>query len=213
MPIINLNSIQQFSTYEWSESHGASDKTLGGGLLYYFLTYITRAKVCVCIGSGGGFVPSIMRQAQKENNIDGSITILIDANIKDITNLEVSSQGTPKWVNKPKHPFNICYPEVKRIIKFSDEAIDDIDFEIDYLHLDGDHSYEQVKKDFENYSKKVKKSGFITFHDIAKWSKCGVRSYINELRQMDEYDIINIEDEMQIDHFTGISLVQKKERQ
>jgi len=38
---------------------------------------------------------------------------------------------------------------------------------LDFLFIDGDHSYEGVKKDFEMYSPLVKKEGIIAFHDIA----------------------------------------------
>jgi len=36
----------------------------------------------------------------------------------------------------------------------------------DFLFIDGDHSYEGVKKDFEMYSSLVRKGGIIAFHDI-----------------------------------------------
>jgi predicted O-methyltransferase YrrM len=39
---------------------------------------------------------------------------------------------------------------------------------LDFLFIDGDHSYEGVKKDFEMYSQLVRKGGIIAFHDIAK---------------------------------------------
>ena len=39
--------------------------------------------------------------------------------------------------------------------------------QIDFLFIDGDHSYEGVKKDFEMYKYLVKKGGVIAFHDIA----------------------------------------------
>lgn len=38
--------------------------------------------------------------------------------------------------------------------------------EVDFLFIDGDHSYEGVKKDFEMYSHLVKPGGLIGFHDI-----------------------------------------------
>jgi predicted O-methyltransferase YrrM len=38
--------------------------------------------------------------------------------------------------------------------------------QLDFLFIDGDHSYEGVKKDFEMYSPLVKKGGVIAFHDI-----------------------------------------------
>lgn len=37
---------------------------------------------------------------------------------------------------------------------------------IDFLFLDGDHSYEGIKQDFEWYSPLVKSGGVVAFHDI-----------------------------------------------
>jgi predicted O-methyltransferase YrrM len=39
---------------------------------------------------------------------------------------------------------------------------------LDYLFIDGDHSYEGVKSDFEMYGPLVRKGGLIAFHDIAE---------------------------------------------
>ena len=38
--------------------------------------------------------------------------------------------------------------------------------ELDFLFIDGDHSYAGVKQDFEFYSRFVKRGGLIGFHDI-----------------------------------------------
>ena len=38
---------------------------------------------------------------------------------------------------------------------------------LDFLFIDGDHSYEGVKKDYELYSPFVRKGGIIAFHDVA----------------------------------------------
>ena len=40
--------------------------------------------------------------------------------------------------------------------------------QLDFLFIDGNHSYEGVKKDFEMYSPLVRKRGIIAFHDIVK---------------------------------------------
>ena len=37
---------------------------------------------------------------------------------------------------------------------------------LDFLFIDGDHSYEGVKRDFEMYSPLVRRGGIIAFHDI-----------------------------------------------
>lgn len=40
------------------------------------------------------------------------------------------------------------------------------DFGVDFLFIDGDHTFEGVKSDFEAYSPLVKPGGIIAFHDI-----------------------------------------------
>ncbi len=40
--------------------------------------------------------------------------------------------------------------------------------QLDFLFIDGDHSYEGVKKDFEMYSPLVRRGGVIAFHDIVR---------------------------------------------
>jgi hypothetical protein len=64
----------------WCASHGAvpDGSDLGAGMLYYSLAYATKATTCVCLGSGGGFVPRLMRQAQRDLGIPGGRTILVD---------------------------------------------------------------------------------------------------------------------------------------
>lgn len=52
---------------------------------------------------------------------------------------------------------------------------------VDFLFIDADHSYEAVKKDFENYSPFVRKKGWIAFHDIAN-STVGVKDFWAELK-------------------------------
>lgn len=42
------------------------------------------------------------------------------------------------------------------------------DGRVDFLFIDGDHSYEGVKADFETYSRLVRPGGLIVFHDICK---------------------------------------------
>jgi len=55
---------------------------------------------------------------------------------------------------------------------------------IDFLFIDGDHSYEGVKKDYLKYSPLVREGGLIAFHDIcehAPESGCEVKKFWDEL--------------------------------
>jgi len=58
--------------------------------------------------------------------------------------------------------------------------------QLDFLFIDGDHSYEGVKKDFEMYSPLVKKGGIIAFHDIVPGPKenvGGVPEFWKEIKR------------------------------
>lgn len=50
---------------------------------------------------------------------------------------------------------------------------------IDFLHIDGDHSYEGVSKDFYDYYKLVSINGIIVIHDVG--TEKGVRKFWKEL--------------------------------
>lgn len=49
----------------------------------------------------------------------------------------------------------------------SDNAVKKIKEKVDFVYIDGNHNYEFVKKDMENYYRKLKKSGILAGHDIA----------------------------------------------
>jgi cephalosporin hydroxylase len=53
---------------------------------------------------------------------------------------------------------------------------------IDFLFIDGDHSYESAKRDFEMYSPLVRKGGLVGFHDIVN-KDCPVDRLWGELKQ------------------------------
>ncbi len=58
--------------------------------------------------------------------------------------------------------------------------------ELDFLFIDGDHSYAGVKQDFEFYSRFVKRGGLIGFHDIyhrPAQPEIEVHQFWNELKK------------------------------
>lgn len=57
--------------------------------------------------------------------------------------------------------------------------------ELDYLFIDGDHTYGGVKRDFELYAPLVRKGGLIALHDIAEHpptAGCEVSRFWNEIK-------------------------------
>ena len=56
---------------------------------------------------------------------------------------------------------------------------------LDYLFIDGDHSYNGVKRDFEMYSPLVRSGGIVAFHDICEHAQaagCEVSRFWNEVK-------------------------------
>jgi predicted O-methyltransferase YrrM len=60
------------------------------------------------------------------------------------------------------------------------------DSKVDFFFIDGDHTYEGVKRDFQMYSPLVRKGGIVAFHDIVTHDPkvgCEVDRFWNEIKQ------------------------------
>jgi hypothetical protein len=230
----NGNMILEPVKYRWT--HGATDLHLGDGLLVYSFIQFIRAKICVCIGSGGGFIPRLMTQARmdlhSQNIFEGNnqpewgdigTTIIIDA--------ANGVGGFTDWTNENSFLRQHFQPQV--ILETSERAFYDYfirqDIKIDYLHIDGDHSYEGVKKDFELYSTIMSENSIITIHDIdqtyhdtfivtenAKQDFTafdGPIKFIKELENNEKWNLVNLKNFCMFDKkvsSTGLTLLTRK---
>ena len=156
--------------YRWS--HGATDTHLGDGLIIYSLIQYMRAKVCVCLGSGGGFIPRIMTQARYDLHKQGIFEGNADFNYGDIGSTYVVDAmngigGVVDWFAEESFFRRTFHPRI--INSTTEEAFYDFfvlqDIKIDYLHIDAGHSYENVKEDFDLYSQIMSENGIISMHD------------------------------------------------
>ena len=77
--------------------------------------------------------------------------------------------------------------------KFSHEVIKEwpTHRKIDFLWVDGDHSYEGVKKDILDWIPLVKKSSFVCFHDYR--DAPGVKKAVDELARDNKIRFVKIE--------------------
>lgn len=157
-------------TYRWT--HGATDYHLGDGLLVYSIIQYMRAKVCVCLGSGGGFIPRIMTQARIDLYDCGIFKGNKDYNWGDIgTTFIVDASngvgGNVDWLDENSFLRKNFYPRI--INDTTENAYYNFfvkeDIKIDYLHIDAGHSFEDVKRDFELYSSIISPHGIISIHD------------------------------------------------
>jgi len=100
--------------------------------------------------------------------------------------------GYPKWKIPLYLSFTKCSQKVHLIRRSSHEpqTLEEVKGilgaeKVDFLFIDGDHSYEGVRKDFEMYSPLVGKGGIIAFHDIVPGPSenvGGVPKFWNEIK-------------------------------
>ncbi len=180
----------------WCSSHGSREDSddLGAGMLYYALAYSLKSETCVCLGSGGGFVPRMMRQAQRDLDLPDSRTVLVDGTLQ-VEQSKKEIWGEPCWVPEDS-VFRTNYPEIDIILQLTETAFNEYfqphDVQIDFLHIDADHHYEGVKLDWDLYSPLVPDHGIITLHDTINYREpCGVYRLMDEIRETGEYEMIN----------------------
>ena len=66
-----------------------------------------------------------------------------------------------------------------------------LNLQIDYLFIDGDHSYQGVMDDFNNYLPFVSKDGIIVFDNYNDNAWQEVTTAVDELLQKDNIELIN----------------------
>ena len=72
--------------------------------------------------------------------------------------------GIENIFNETKERFKEFGDRVTFIRKKSDEAINDIPDNIDFVYIDGNHDYEYAKSDIELYYNKLRKGGILSGH-------------------------------------------------
>ena len=80
---------------------------------------------------------------------------------------------------------------------------------IDFLFIDGDHTYEGVKRDFELYSPLVLTGGVVAFHDIVRFPPTEAYEEVNQFwekirRKYDGFEIVNNPNQV----WAGIGVIQ-----
>lgn len=190
MSLLNRDFAKNFLTHEawWCQGHGAlvDSPMLGFGLVYYALVHAFRFKLCVCLGSGGGFVPRMMRQAQIDSEIPDSKTILVDMDDPQ------EKWGRPNWTS-PNSFFRANWPDIywwkQTTLSAASRFVPGM---IDFLHIDADHSLAYA--DFDLYDDLVRVGGIITIHDTITGGGCTAGVAVGHIRKRTDWDIIDFPD-------------------
>ncbi len=162
--------------YKWGDesSHRVSRKTgnLGFGLLFYAFARVMRVRRILVIGSMYGFIPFMGAEALKEDNLISTVDFIDPGyDIKNTQDRLRHNMGQGIWKKtNAKNYFSFLGVErkINHFLMTSEDFANKYPAnKYDLIWIDGDHSFKGGMKDFTLFWPKLKRNGFIFFHDIA----------------------------------------------
>ncbi len=201
-PLTNnkLESLQVASSIDFRSGLGDS------AFVLYGLCRSMKPKVCVEIGSARGKSACYIGLALKENG-HGKL-YAIDPHAPTNWN---DSESVETFPIMQRNLEAVSASDVVEIVrKTSDKAALGWTNPIDLLFIDGDHSYDGVKKDWDLFVPFVTKFGMVVFHDTiwgletnSQWTRAdmGVPRFVDDLRKQG-YQVLTLNKDY------GVSLIQ-----
>ena len=140
---------------------------LGFGLVHYALVRNCKPKHILCVGSRKGYIPAILALACKDNG-SGHIDFVDAGYDQDKPTKHWSGVGFWKKNNPNKHfgKIGISNFITTYVMTTQEYAKKYPKKRYQYIYIDGDHSYESVKKDYSFFWPGLDKKGFMSFHDV-----------------------------------------------
>lgn len=194
----------------WGMGHGQHMEShdLGLGWTYYGLTRTLRPRLVVVIGSWRGFVPLLIGHAIQENGDSGRVLFIDPSYVDD------------QWKDGRASPYFASYGVtcIEHRLQTSQQVISDPGFselDVDLLFIDGLHTEEQCRLEFESFFPRLTPGSITLFHDSHSQISSGIYGddnrydhttwrYIEELRNRPDLQVFDLA----IDQ--GITLVQRR---
>jgi predicted O-methyltransferase YrrM len=143
-----------------------ADANLGLGWIYYALARVIRPSTAVVIGSYRGFVPLVLGKALADNHDSGQV-IFIDPSMVD------DFWKVPSTVAAYFARFGVT--NVKHFLMTTQDFARSPDYasleSVGLVFVDGYHSEEQARFDYETFERLLAPGGVILLHDSAR---CGI---------------------------------------
>ena len=168
---------------------------LGFGFLYYALARTLRPKHALVIGSGFGFSVTCLALGLRDNDrgrlsfVDPSYSIVADGPFKTVG-------GTSQWDDESKVAQRFGRFGIASLVKHyrlcSDEFFERYEQfglpAIDFAFIDGNHSYDNVRKDFLGALRRMRKNGYLLLHDTNIYVRelvrhAGVKRWLKALKR------------------------------
>jgi predicted O-methyltransferase YrrM len=186
------------------------DSNLGLGWIYYGLARAIRPKKVVVIGSYRGFVPLVLGKALADNGNQGEV-IFIDPSLVD------DFWKDPEAVQKHFQRFGVT--NIQHFLMTTQQfaqssAYHSLD-QLGLVFVDGYHTEEQARFDYESFERLLVPEGVILFHDTAQCDvseiygpdrayERRVKCFIDELKKDAQLQVFDLA----LDQ--GVTLVRKR---
>jgi hypothetical protein len=173
-----LNEISH-DQYLFSVQDYVQSAWIGHAPFLKFIIREQRPKKFVELGVHNGFSYFVACQAIKECKVDGTAFAI------DNWTGDEQAGFFDDSVYEGVKVINTKYSEFSTLLKmnFDDDLTQFYDSSIDLLHIDGFHSYESVRKDFESWFSKMDSNGIILLHDVhVRRNSFGVYLFWQEIK-------------------------------
>jgi hypothetical protein len=147
--------------------HNATAGTLGFGAIHFSLVNNLRPERVLVIGSRYGYVPAIIGLALLENGT-GRLDF-VDANYTDSDHgFNTAFGGVGHWTGDPRDHFGLfgLRDVIQVHVTRSSDFFQSCKLPYGYIYIDGDHSYEGCRYDFEQAIRVAAPGALITMHDV-----------------------------------------------
>jgi len=168
--------MEHFIADEYGHRAKVSKSDLGYGWIHYGLVRTIKPSRILCVGSRYGFIPAILAQACKDNG-RGHVDFVDPGYGPEDTN---HWTGVGHWRNQEGNKSFYRFRLESWITLYLMESLEFAKKNkkrYEYIYIDGDHSYEGVSLDYKLFYKRLKKYGFMAFHDIDVKGKLSEGTY------------------------------------
>ncbi len=210
IPTLFIRSIGRtiIDRYDGYQGQGAKGNTgyLGLGLVHYALVTALKPKRILCIGSKKGYIPIILALACKETGV-GHVDFVDAGYGKNDTLHHWGGVGIWKNIDPKKYfSFLDSGTRITLYVMSTHEFIKKYNHRYQYIYVDGDHSYQGVKDDFNFTWSRLDPGGVMLFHDVKPKRMLGQPTYgvwkfWQELRTSSRISLTNVG--------TGLGMLQK----
>lgn len=163
---INIrNLMNYFVADEYGHQASIRRADLGYGWVHYGLIRTEKPKRILCIGSRHGFIPAVLAQACKDN--EKGYVDFVDPGYgpKDKNHWTGVGLWKKEKGRKLFKDFGLG-KWIKIYVMTTEQFAGKSKKMFDYIYIDGDHSYKGVSTDYKLLWPRLRKNGFMVFHDV-----------------------------------------------